>query len=295
MQVIRHSPEHHFLTFLETLGHAPQGWAGCHLALSETCDHETLIARLDDIGTQLDALHVRNAALTVLMEKTLAGVEDAVLYPFSDGDLIALARPLDGSGIAVFREALEAARASLSPALCHAGLLERDLYHYRKLADRKILGAARIRAYEAMADRHRVHSLSLRRTRRDEPLVLVAEDDRFTAAQVAGILHDAYDITVARTGEEAIALYIEHAPDAALLDIHLPGLDGVETLAALCTVDPAGFIIMLSVDTVRQTVLSADRSGAAAFLKKPIGRDRLLAAVGQSPHIRTLRHRAGAI
>jgi DNA-binding response OmpR family regulator len=116
--------------------------------------------------------------------------------------------------------------------------------------------------------------------------VLLVEDDRFTASFAANILNKDYDLVHSKTGEDAIIAYVEHAPDIVLLDIHLPGLNGHETLRAIKKADGDAAIIMLSVDTVKQNIVGAAQGGAITFLKKPFSKDRLLAAILKSPHIK---------
>jgi DNA-binding NtrC family response regulator len=138
-------------------------------------------------------------------------------------------------------------------------------------------------AYQAMTDEAKVSSISLRRDRRKETLVLIVEDDRFTAAYAANILNKDYEIIHAKTGEEAIIAYIEHTPDIVFQDIHLPGLNGHETLNAIKKVDPVAYVVMLSVDTVKTNIVEASKGGASGFLKKPFTKERMIAMVKTSP------------
>jgi two-component system cell cycle response regulator DivK len=68
----------------------------------------------------------------------------------------------------------------------------------------------------------------------DGKLVLVVEDNDVNMELVREVLHaKGYRTLEATTGEEALALVSEHTPDLILLDIQLPGIDGVTTLARL--------------------------------------------------------------
>src|SRR5690606_8687745 len=96
----------------------------------------------------------------------------------------------------------------------------------------------------------------LRRKRRDSPLVMVVEDDRFTASYIQNFLRE-YDVVIARNGEEAILKYIEYAPDAVFMDLHMPGLNGDQALQAIKAADPDAFVVMLSVDTAQHSIMSA--------------------------------------
>ena len=136
-----------------------------------------------------------------------------------------------------------------------------------------------------MADKHKVSSIMLRREKREHPLVLVIEDDRFTASYTAGILHREYDLVLAKNGEDGLLQYIEHAPDIVFVDIHLPGLTGHQVLKALKIIDPNVFAVMLSVDTVKDNIVQSAAGGANNFLKKPFSKERLLSIVKMSPYV----------
>ena len=69
----------------------------------------------------------------------------------------------------------------------------------------------------------------------------------------------------ARSCEEALVLAREHHPDLVLVDIHMPGVDGLETTRRLSAAHPAATCVLVSTDDLEQ---SCDACGAAAFLPK---------------------------
>jgi CheY-like chemotaxis protein len=170
-------------------------------------------------------------------------------------------------------------------------ILEHEFYNYQKLADQKFLSARRMMAYRDMADKLKVASISVRRERRDHPMVQVIEDDRFTAAYAGNILNRDYDLVLSRNGEDGIIHYIESAPDIVLIDIHLPGLSGHEVLESIRAIDPQVFAVMLSVDTMKNNIVQAAEGGAHNFLKKPFSKERLLNIVKTSPYIQSIMRR----
>lgn len=291
MKLIYESPEHHFLTFLEKVKQDPGGWVGYRFAFSRRFSHIDMISKPELIGDKLSRVGRESDALAGEIMDRLAQDDTAVLYRFRDGDLVLLARPGREGDRQKIQSLFQEIQKRLGDQMCESSNLAKDIYGYQKLADRRLLSANRIKAWEAMGDENRTQSIVLRRERRAEPVIMIVEDDRFTASYTAGILNKDYDIVLARTGEEAISLYVEHAPDAVFLDIHLPGLDGMETLRALRRIDPQSYIFMLSVDTVAPNIVTARAEGAAGFLKKPFGRDRLMAAVSKSPFIKTVAGR----
>jgi len=293
MKLIQESPEHHFLTFLEKIKKEPGGWLGYRFALSGKLQHADLISKPEHIKGKIHRLQKESADLTQELAKRLKDDSTAMLYQFADSDVVLLVRPGKDSEREAVHAVFTALEAKIGKELCEHHNLMKDLYAYQKLADERFLSANRMKAYDALADANRVQSIPLRRERRDDPVIMIVEDDRFTASYAATILNKDYDIVIAKSGEEAVILYIEHAPDMVFLDIHLPGLDGIDTLRALRKADPEAFVFMLSVDTVKTNIVAATNEGAAGFLKKPFGKERLLAAVGKSPFVKKLKSKAG--
>lgn len=287
MKIVQDSTEHHFLTFIEKLRTEPGGWTALHFALSRRLAHGDIVAVPAHIPGKLhkarkDSIDFANTLAGDAAAFARAG---AVIYVFADGDVMLLAAPSNDAERAALRVVFTGKAEEAGAALSSMGNLAKDIYEYQKLADAKLLSARLMQAYEEMADTGRLQSIALRRGRRREKMVLLVEDDRFTAAFAANMLNKEFDFVHAKTGEEAITAYIEHAPDVVLLDIHLPGLNGLNTLQALRRADPEAAVVMLSVDTVKQNIVTAHEGGALGFLKKPFSRERLLAAIARSPHI----------
>lgn len=120
---------------------------------------------------------------------------------------------------------------------------------------------------------------------RDRPMttVLLIEDDALSRKLATLILQGAgYEVLSAATAEDGVALARERQPPVALLDIHLPGMDGVAAARALR--DDARTCGMHLV-AVTASVMREDRpwimtGGFDGFLAKPFRRGDLLATVG---------------
>ena len=93
---------------------------------------------------------------------------------------------------------------------------------------------------------------------------------------------DVQVIGEASTGREAFTLAQTLTPDVVLMDIEMPGMDGLEAAAALVTVVPQSAIVILSIHTDRQTRMRAQAAGAVAFVEKRGTTDTLLAAIRQA-------------
>jgi len=284
MNIIEESAEHHFLTFLDKIKADPAGWVGLHYAFSRKLSHTDLVKNPQDISRIMEDLRKEARQSLQDIKTYLEGAyKGGLAYIFSDCDVVFLGRPQDEAERREISLMHKDIAINVGDKYSSASDLSRDIYSYQKIADARLLGAARMEAYRAMVDTHRVQSLPIRRQRRDSTMIMIVEDDRFTAAYAAGILNKDYETIPARSGEEAIKLFIEHAPDVVFLDIHLPGLNGHETLQAIRQIDPRAFVVMLSVDTARENVVDATHEGASGFLKKPFSRERILHVVRQSP------------
>lgn len=110
--------------------------------------------------------------------------------------------------------------------------------------------------------------------------ILTADDAGFVRRWCARVLGDAgHDVIEAADGAEAIARYKEHKPDAVLLDVLMPGMDGLEVLKELRAFDPDARIAMLTTQGQIDVVVEARKLGAKDFVVKPCDTDRLLAAI----------------
>jgi len=112
--------------------------------------------------------------------------------------------------------------------------------------------------------------------------LLVVDDHFFVRMGLAGSLNAEPDLRVvaeADNGALAIKLFREHRPDVVLMDGRLPGLSGVETLAALRREFPDARVLMLSIDEGEEDVYRALQAGAAGYLPKATQLQELLKAI----------------
>jgi len=107
--------------------------------------------------------------------------------------------------------------------------------------------------------------------------ILVVDDEaQIRKALSVNLSARGYDVDVAETGEEALALAAAHHPDLVLLDVGLPGIDGVQVVEGLrgWTTVP---IIMLSVRDSEADKVRALDAGADDYVTKPFGMNEVLA------------------
>jgi DNA-binding NarL/FixJ family response regulator len=120
--------------------------------------------------------------------------------------------------------------------------------------------------------------------------VLVADDQDLFRGGFAMILDAAEDITVvgeAADGAEAVAKAVELQPDLVLMDVRMPGTDGIEATAQVCRRTRARVLVLTMYD-VDEYVYDALRAGASGFLLKDVRRDDLIRAVRQVAEGRSL-------
>lgn len=285
MKTITRGVEHHFLTFMEKLKANPNGWIACTFSFSRKIDHEDLMARRAFITRELETLREESKMFLDSIRDKVAQLPNAYVYHFVDNDIIVLCCPKTENEQREVRQILEEIAGKLPKSFCDYGFLTKELPLFQKIAETKMLNAKRMQAYAALGEENQLESIPLRRKRRDDPIVLVVEDDRFTASYIQNFLRE-FDVVIARNGEEAILLYIEHAPDAVFMDLHLPGINGDQTLQAIKAADEEAFVVMLSVDTAQASIMNASEHGAVSYLKKPFSRERILNTLRLSPFIR---------
>jgi DNA-binding NarL/FixJ family response regulator len=112
--------------------------------------------------------------------------------------------------------------------------------------------------------------------------VLVADDQDLIRGGIRMILEAHRDITVvaeAADGGEAVALAEDHQPDVVLMDIHMPGTDGLEATRLIGAVAPKVHVLILTTFDNDDYVYRALRDGAAGFLLKTAPPSRLVDAV----------------
>ena len=111
--------------------------------------------------------------------------------------------------------------------------------------------------------------------------LMVVDDSPFASKQIKDIVEDiGYEVIgYAKDGEEAIELYKELKPDIVILDIIMPGLNGLETAEILKKQDPAVKILMLSSLCDAGTMEEVKSIGVKHLIPKPLEADVLLASL----------------
>jgi len=122
--------------------------------------------------------------------------------------------------------------------------------------------------------------------------VLVVDDKESLRELLARILADAYDVTVAANGVDAIALMRGERFDVVVSDIRMPGADGLEVLRAAHAVDPHLEVILMTGFATIKNAVDAIRAGAFDYLPKPFEHEDALLKVGRAIERKALRDKA---
>ena len=113
-----------------------------------------------------------------------------------------------------------------------------------------------------------------------EKSILVVDDEERVVQSIAGVLEDeGFRVTIAKNGEEAIDLFQREEPDITLLDIWMPGMDGIEVLKRIKGISPECLVIMISGHATISTAMAAVKYGAFDFIEKPLSLDLLLLTI----------------
>ena len=120
--------------------------------------------------------------------------------------------------------------------------------------------------------------------------ILVVDDEKDIRISLGGILEDeGYQVISAASGIDAIEAVREDLPDLVLLDIWMPGMDGLETLEKLKSFFPNITVIMISGHGTIETAVKATKLGAFDFIEKPLSLDKVLITVVNALRMKDLR------
>jgi two-component system nitrogen regulation response regulator NtrX len=110
--------------------------------------------------------------------------------------------------------------------------------------------------------------------------ILIVDDEQSILETLSGILEDeGYKVVTASSGESALVKYSESLPDIVLLDVWMPGMDGIETLKNLKETNNNACAIMISGHSNIDTAVHAIKIGAYDFLEKPLSLEKVLILV----------------
>ena len=110
--------------------------------------------------------------------------------------------------------------------------------------------------------------------------ILIVDDEPAIQSSLRGVLEDeGYRVSTVGSGAEALARVTEEVPDLIFLDIWMPGVDGLDTLADIKRLRPEAIVVMISGHGTIETAVKATRLGAYDFIEKPLSLEKTLLTV----------------
>ncbi|HZS12522.1 MAG TPA: sigma-54 dependent transcriptional regulator, partial [Nitrospirales bacterium] len=121
--------------------------------------------------------------------------------------------------------------------------------------------------------------------------ILIVDDEVPILNSLAPILEDeGYQVTTAKSGTEALKMIQDAGPDLVLLDVSMPGMDGIETLKRAREQAPDVQYVMMSGHGTIETAVRATKLGAYHFLEKPLSLEGVTLLIRHALDQRRLEH-----
>ena len=120
--------------------------------------------------------------------------------------------------------------------------------------------------------------------------ILVIDDEAAIRDSLRMTLeYEGYEFIGAATGQEGLALAERESPDLVLLDVKMPGMDGLEVLDRVRSMNDGIPIVVISGHATISTAVEATKKGAFDFIEKPFASDRVLVSLRNALDQRQLR------
>jgi two-component system nitrogen regulation response regulator NtrX len=121
------------------------------------------------------------------------------------------------------------------------------------------------------------------------PSILIVDDEPSILQSLSGLLSDeGFEVLTATNGYEALKIVDTEFPDLVLLDIWMPGIDGIETLKEIKKDNPYIQIIIISGHGTIETAIKATKLGAFDLIEKPLSIDKIIVAINNALNFRRL-------
>jgi two-component system response regulator AtoC len=122
--------------------------------------------------------------------------------------------------------------------------------------------------------------------------VLIIDDEPLTLCTISrGLTGEGFEVSTAGSGEQGLKTFEDEKPDLVLLDIVLPGIDGVEVLRQIKAANPASIVVMMSAYHLVDRAVEAMKLGAYDYLIKPFHLADLAATLKRASEMLALRVR----
>ena len=112
----------------------------------------------------------------------------------------------------------------------------------------------------------------------NEHILIIEDDQAILKLLQRGLAYEGYKVDTAMDGQTGLILARDHRPDLVILDIMLPGIDGIEVCHRLRTGGKIPILMLTAKDTIQDRILGLD-AGADDYMVKPFNLDELLARI----------------
>jgi CheY-like chemotaxis protein len=295
MEIVTKNSEQVLVNMLEHIQNNSSGWLSLHINIAPL--HQQM---LNQEGLSNEVLtKIRKISMQVaqkLYESGLSTVDGKIMV-FEDSDVLALVSKQADS----LKTVLEALRSEFTKSdMIHLLVIEEmeeKLGKFLSLSEEKVRTAddylMKKRAIEIgenlkilrESDPEVTEAVQKKRHMRASGCILIIEDDVMIRGLLATMLQGTHPIIQAKNAEKGIIAYIDQAPNIVFLDIHMPGMDGHDTLKHLMRIDPHAYVVMLSGDSSAENVIATQTQGAAGFVRKPFTKEKLLEYVKKCPSL----------
>ncbi len=119
-------------------------------------------------------------------------------------------------------------------------------------------------------------------------LIIIDDEPNLLYSLKKSLQTDELEVITAATGEQGIAAFEQHRPDAVILDVRLPDMSGLDAFAHLHKLDSRIPVIIITAFSTTETAIEAMKRGAFEYLLKPVEFEKLLSTVQRAVEIRQL-------
>jgi len=121
------------------------------------------------------------------------------------------------------------------------------------------------------------------------PSILIVDDEPSILKSLSGLLADeGFEVMTASTGYDGLKMIDKESPDLVLLDIWMPGIDGIETLKQIKKGNPYLQVIIITGHGNIETAVKATKLGAYDLIEKPLSIDKIIVAINNALNFRKL-------
>ncbi len=122
--------------------------------------------------------------------------------------------------------------------------------------------------------------------------ILVVDDESLTLRTISrGLRDEGFEVLLAMTGEEALEIFAREKPELAMLDVVLPGIDGIEVLRQIKRQNPSAIVVMMSAYHMVDRAVEAMKLGAYDYLIKPFHLADMVNTIRRASEMLALRVR----